>query len=203
MVENICSFLARNVDRRPSKEVAKGAPIKHQTMQEIIRGMKETAQRQPAPDSQAVKRSRAAKISVECLGANTTATAFAPGEIAIASGESFATGPGKRETVLDLAQRSASNSADDMVVCLDRIPANGGIGRICTAGVVWADSDGTSGDFATVAAGARVVTLGDSGPARVLDGSGSGDVLLRIGGGAGGGSTTVVQWRAVHNEGSP
>lgn len=184
-----------------SNSIGLNKPILASTFTGMSRAMIETSRRQPAPDSLAVKVLRAQRGFVQCQGANTTSTAFDPYAVAIISGQTIETVPGNRETVVDISERSEDNSDADLVLCLDRIEP-GAIGPVCVMGVCWAESDGSAGEFASVAEGERVVTLSDSGVARVISGSGASFVLLRIGGGSGT-AEEIPQLSIVWNEGPP
>ena len=184
--------------------IEKGRPISASTISDLIRNAKEEPERraQTPPDSTAVKPLLSQEASGVIQGHNTEATAFDPFEIAIMDGSTLQTEPGERSLVVDIAQKSGSNSAAKMCVVIDRINP-GEIGRVVAVGATWGKADSaTAGNFATVADGARELTLGDSGEAVILAGSGNADVIVMLGGGGSGSTGSAIQWRAVHNEGS-
>ncbi len=67
-----------------------------------------------------------------------------------------------RETILAIGVALASDTSPRVGICLDEIPP-GGIGRVCVAGVCWAQTDGTSGLFASLKAEMKIISLAASG----------------------------------------
>lgn len=183
--------------------IERGKPIRAASLNAMINDTRRLALRVKPPDSPAVKPLRSQEAGGIISALNTTSTAFAPYEVAIMADSTLQTEPGERSLVVNIEEKSSTNSASKMCFVRDRINP-GEIGKVVAVGVTWAKADGaTTGNFASVEDGSRELTLGDTGEAVVVSGGGNAFVMVSVGGsgsGSAGGGTR--QWRAVHNDGN-
>lgn len=184
----------------PGGIIEKGKPVRAATLTGMINDTRRNALMVKPPSSRAVKPLRSQEAGGIISALNTTGTAFAPYEVAIMADSTLQTEPGERSLVVNIEEKSSTNSASKLCFVRDRINP-GEIGKVVAVGVTWAKADGaTTGNFASVEDGSRELTLGDTGEAVVVSGGGNAFVMVSVGGGGGSGAgRATVNWQVIWN----
>lgn len=135
--------------------------------------------------------------SMVASAVNIGTVTLLPEQVVTVKGEKVGVDP--RSPVVTVSASGQEGESDLMAVVMEVIAPNA-IGKVMIQGVTWATANGTTGAFARPLVGALALTLGSSGPAQVLGGSGTTRVLIRFPTGAGSGSgafVTPTGWHLV------